>query len=106
MTHQDAFLQAIVEEPDDDAVRLIFADWLEEHADPRGEFIRAQCELRRLPPADPRRRRLHARAAELFHRHAHEWLGALRPFLLRCWFRRGFIETATVRGRAWIRAPD
>src|SRR5262249_36968134 len=35
-----AFLDAILEAPEDDAVRLIYADWLEEQGDPRGEFIR------------------------------------------------------------------
>ena len=43
MTHDDAFLQAIIEDPDHDAPRLLYADWLEERGDPRGEFIRVQC---------------------------------------------------------------
>ncbi len=33
---EEAFLQRMREQPDDDAARLIFADWLEEHGDPRG----------------------------------------------------------------------
>ena len=33
--HDEAFLQAIRENPDDDAPRLIYADWLEERGDPR-----------------------------------------------------------------------
>jgi uncharacterized protein (TIGR02996 family) len=37
----DGFLQAIVENPDDDTPRLVYADWLDEHGDPaRTEFIR------------------------------------------------------------------
>jgi uncharacterized protein (TIGR02996 family) len=28
---QDDFLRAICESPDDDAPRLVFADWLDEH---------------------------------------------------------------------------
>ncbi|MHB1424636.1 MAG: TIGR02996 domain-containing protein [Gemmataceae bacterium] len=56
MTHADAFLQDILAHPDDDAPRLIFADWLEEQGDAgsvaRAEFIRAQCALtnKNLPP--------------------------------------------------------
>jgi uncharacterized protein (TIGR02996 family) len=43
---QQAFLRAIAETPDDDAPRLVYADWLEEHGDPdRAEFIRVQCRL-------------------------------------------------------------
>lgn len=50
MSERDAFLAAILESPDDDGPRLIFADYLEENGDPaRGEFIRIQCAIARLP---------------------------------------------------------
>ncbi len=40
---QEALLQGIIENPRDDARRLIYADWLEEHNDEtRAEFIRTQ----------------------------------------------------------------
>ncbi len=55
MTHDDAFLQAIIERPDDDAPRLIYADWLDERGDPRGEFIRVQCALAGTSECDSRR---------------------------------------------------
>src|SRR5262245_41658733 len=46
MSDRDALLAAIRAAPDDDAPRLIFADWLEEHGDAdRAEFIRVQVEL-------------------------------------------------------------
>src|SRR4051812_43685313 len=45
-----AFLDAVLETPDDEGIRLIFADWLEERSDPFGEFIRLQCQLASLPP--------------------------------------------------------
>jgi uncharacterized protein (TIGR02996 family) len=44
-TPDQAFLDAVVSVPDDVAPRLMYADWLEERGDPRGEFIRVQCEL-------------------------------------------------------------
>lgn len=48
MTEQD-FLLAIHENPDDDAPRLMFADWLSENGqDERAELVRVQCELDRL----------------------------------------------------------
>jgi len=38
-----AFLAAIRAQPEDDAPRLVFADWLDEHDRPvRARFIRAQ----------------------------------------------------------------
>jgi uncharacterized protein (TIGR02996 family) len=55
MTEQEAFVLAIAEDPQDDGVRLVFADWLEEHDDPLGEFIRLQIALEplRCPCFDP-----------------------------------------------------
>jgi uncharacterized protein (TIGR02996 family) len=45
MDIEQSFVEDIVARPDDDAPRLIFADWLEDHGDPqRAEFIRRQCE--------------------------------------------------------------
>lgn len=43
MSDRDALLNAILEAPDDDAPRLIMADWLDDHNEPeRAEFIRLQ----------------------------------------------------------------
>ncbi len=53
---RENFLADIIEHPDDDTPRLIYADWLEDHGEPeRGEFIRVQCEMarRRAGPAGP-----------------------------------------------------
>ena len=47
---REAFMQAILDAPDDDTPRLIFADWLDEHGEAeRAEFIRVQCELAKHP---------------------------------------------------------
>lgn len=42
---ESAFLKMIAANPDDVATRLVFADWLEEHGDPRGELLRLTCQL-------------------------------------------------------------
>ena len=39
------FLRAIAAEPNDQALRYVFADWLEEQGDWRAEFVRLDCEL-------------------------------------------------------------
>src|SRR5262249_51734963 len=49
----EGFLQAILAAPEDDTPRLVYADWLEERGDPRGEFIRIQCELAAMNLAWP-----------------------------------------------------
>jgi uncharacterized protein (TIGR02996 family) len=108
MSYKDAFLQTVVENPDDDTPRLIYADWLEEHGDlPRAEFIRVQCELARLPQDDEvRRPTLQEREWTLLFTHAKEWLAELpalegikwdeevpigRGNLVPC-FERGFVS--------------
>jgi uncharacterized protein (TIGR02996 family) len=49
MTDDAPFLRDILENPDDDAPRLIYADWLDEHGGcDRAEFIRVQIELARM----------------------------------------------------------
>lgn len=40
MSEEQAFLQAMLEQPDDVSLRLAFAGWLEERGDPRGELLR------------------------------------------------------------------
>jgi uncharacterized protein (TIGR02996 family) len=45
MTDEEAFLAAIREAPSDPLPRLVYADWLDEQGDPRGEFLRVHCEL-------------------------------------------------------------
>jgi uncharacterized protein (TIGR02996 family) len=42
----NALLQAILERPDDDAPRLVYADALMAEGDPRGELIQVQCALK------------------------------------------------------------
>ena len=43
---RQCLLQAVLDSPDNDAPRLIYADWLDERGEPeRAEFIRIQCEL-------------------------------------------------------------
>jgi uncharacterized protein (TIGR02996 family) len=40
MSHEAAFLQAILDSPDDDTPRLVYADWLDEHGQTeRAEFL-------------------------------------------------------------------
>ena len=50
MNHEEEFLQQIVAAPEDVEPRLVYADWLEERGDPRGDFIRIQCELAEIDP--------------------------------------------------------
>ena len=45
MSEEQAFLDEITRNPDDDAPRLVYADWLEERGDIRGEYLRLGVKL-------------------------------------------------------------
>jgi uncharacterized protein (TIGR02996 family) len=95
MSSRTSFLRAILDAPEEDAPRLVYADWLEEQGDPRGEFIRLQVEAAR--GADPlRRRELQRSAAAILEIHEAEWLAPIRSFLARWQFRRGFVEAIDI----------
>jgi uncharacterized protein (TIGR02996 family) len=105
MNDGQALLAAVIAEPEDDAVRLVYADWLDEHGDAaRAEFIRTQIKREGLRKRDPERAVLEAREKELLGRHAQQWLQPLpewaRPHeeipLATDWdwfgFKRGFLQ--------------
>src|SRR5688500_12497737 len=58
MTTEQAFMAEIMARPDEDGPRLVFADWLQEKGDWRGELLRLQVAMRRDSP-DPDRYRRH-----------------------------------------------
>jgi len=106
MSPARAFLADILDKPDDEAVRLIFADWLEDHGDPRGPFIRLQCRLAHLAGEDPRRCDLEGEIQDLLLRQGEEWTAPLHGLAV-CWdFRRGFIETLSIYGSRLLDARD
>src|SRR4051794_26324308 len=104
MSEQQSLLAAVVADPDDDAVRRVYADWLDENGQPeRAEFIRVQIEREKLSQRSKKRAPLEAREKELATAHAKEWLKDLpewaRPrdsnVIATPWdwfgFRRGFL---------------
>lgn len=87
MSDATALLAAIRAAPEDDAPRLVYADWLEEHGQPeRAEFIRVQCELARRDSLA-----LRQREAELTARYCEVFAGSLASPGIRFQFHRGFI---------------
>src|SRR5262245_53509341 len=67
--------------PDEDAPRLILADWIEDNGDPeRAEFLRLQVAESGSGPRPlslPRRRALGDRDQALLAQHGGRWLGPL-----------------------------
>jgi uncharacterized protein (TIGR02996 family) len=98
------FVTQILVDPDDDRPRLVYADRLMEHGDPRGELIAIQCALARhaatcedVGPLGPLLRRERA----LLDAYGKAWTLDAET-RLEYWgqfgFRRGFIETLTFNG--------
>lgn len=116
-----AFLAAVIEAPDDDGPRLMYADWLIERGDVRGDFIRTRVELERLPdcghdwatlpggfscPTCRRKDELYAATVneDGFPPWEHAMQGWARPFKLsEVTFRRGFVEAVSCSALAWLR---
>jgi uncharacterized protein (TIGR02996 family) len=113
MAHHEGFLRDIIEHPEDDAPRLIYADWLDELGlAERGEFIRVQCALAGQPWRvgrvydDPAWLRLYARERELLTDvNRWRWLGLCGhpgdDFFVT--FRRGFVAEVTLPCDQWMR---
>src|SRR5262245_27034593 len=101
---QEALFAGIRAEPDDDVVRLAYADWLEEHDRPdEAELIRVQLQLaaagdheRRVArwlETDPRLRQLEERDASLTRKLVGQFTPALAALGCRQpTFRRGILE--------------
>jgi uncharacterized protein (TIGR02996 family) len=89
------FVGAILESPEDDTPRLIYADWLEERGDPRGEFIRIQCARAALPEWDRRAQVLARQEYVLLERHGAAWRAELPRLAGVNWevFERGFVAS-------------
>src|SRR5262245_29752123 len=83
------FLAAIRAEPEEDAPRLVFADWLDEHGDPRAEMIRLSVRRDRLPDEGPEKDVLTERLERWEREHRGDWPGGVpRDAVLR----RGLFE--------------
>jgi uncharacterized protein (TIGR02996 family) len=74
------FLDALLENPEDQTTRLVLADWFEERGDARGEFLRNQCRLMQPDCQADEREQLRQRQFELIEKHP-EWLAG---FPTRC----------------------
>jgi uncharacterized protein (TIGR02996 family) len=106
MNEPEAMLRLIMASPDQDGPRLIYADWLAERRDPRGEFIRLQCELNRMPPGDARRAEWQSAADILLKTHQNEWIGALKGLVSGYRFHRGFVETIFIDALSFLQSAE
>ena len=87
--------------PDDDAPRLVYADWLTNRGDPRGELIAVQCAL-----ANQRTQQLLRREKELLRKHGGDWMVGARQLARACEMRRGFVASIEMTARQFAAAGE
>ena len=125
-TLRDALESALLENPDDLATHMAYADYLEEQGDPRGEFVRIQLALESPHHSPAERKELQRREKELLDAHQAEWVGDWPAFVVKggpegrgqldfptptFGFERGIFTTVTIDelnvecARAFVRAP-
>lgn len=101
MSTQDDLLFAIHEHPDDDFLRLIYSDWLEENDRiERAELIRVQVALAQTKDERARTPLVQREWALLFHPERLVTWGPLTGFYLS--FNRGFVSRISVRGEHFL----
>jgi uncharacterized protein (TIGR02996 family) len=88
MTTEEGLLREVIDHPHDPAARLIYADWLEEHGDPRAEFLRLEVALGEMPEDDARYADSFARLRSLWTTLDRDWLAQVsRSPVEGCQFR-------------------
>ena len=109
MLLESAFIEAIHETPDDRTLRLVYADWLDETGDRRGELIRMQCELDELPVGNPQRTVLRQAIHDVCSEHQSEWLAPLRRRVLgwqKARFEFGLVDNVTMSPTAFLKHAE
>ena len=100
---QAALLAAICAEPDADAPRLVYADWLQEHGDEQqAQFIRDSIRLSVMPEATEGRKELRSRLLGLEGALGETWIKGVGLKVAplgweRAGFERGLLEEAVYR---------
>src|SRR5437763_13595138 len=104
MKHQPGFLADILEGPDDNAPRLVYAEWLDDNGQSeRAEFIRRQCELPSMPADHPQRQAKEKREKELREAHRKDWVGEVQVWAQKgAKFHRGFVAEVHATAKAFV----
>jgi uncharacterized protein (TIGR02996 family) len=119
LTDADHLLRAILENPDEDTPRLMYADEIELSDPERAEFIRVQCEIARRSHLcfDTFRDLRHRESELLADDYPDSKLGSLLPMPRPAWvgwesreyfgqirwrFERGFLDWIRLPASAWV----
>jgi uncharacterized protein (TIGR02996 family) len=99
---RDALEAAIRDNPDDLAAHSALADYLQEHGDPRGEFIAVQLALEDPKRTAAQRKKLQQQEQKLFRAHGRDWLGPTLDAAGCHWDRLSTQGRSTTFRRGWL----
>jgi len=108
MAEQDELLQAVLDQPDDDAPRLAYADWCQQQSDEptkaRAEFIRTQIRLFRQINSLSHGEwfDLSQREQDLRKTYHDVWASTLGLMVYDYTFNRGFVEYISLSARGFL----
>jgi uncharacterized protein (TIGR02996 family) len=106
MNDDEPFIERVLARRASDEPRLEYAARLEQRGDPRGEFIRLQCERARLPPDNPQFEAVRARERELLGLHESSWSAPISDWAKNWHFERGFIQGIAIDVHAFVEHMD
>ncbi len=106
MTTDDeaALLKAVIDQPDNDAPRLAYADWCDRRGDPRGRFIRVQLELAKVEfdLESPKRQPLMDESMTLLENDGQEWMPSKHPDVFKWKMHRGFVAGIHIAASSFL----
>jgi len=95
MPDLDPFLEQVRANPGDEALRLVYADWLDECGDARADFLRARRQWQQLPPGDGQIEPLGRRLDATRQQYDPAWLAVIERHL-------GIPEVPQASYPAWL----
>ncbi len=116
MTDRGALLASVFAHPDEDVIRLMYADEIEETEPIRAEFIRVQCRIAAMCEGHRRGEPTHPEFDAHQERESELWTAAAWPIQRLanamgdtendCLIRRGFLEAMTCPAAWWLAHAD
>jgi len=106
MSIEADFINTIRDNPEDQNLPLIYADWLDEAGDSRGELIRLQRQLEQTELASPARQDLRSAIYSLSHAHHSNWVAPLRRRAIgwhEARLRSGLVDNVSLSPAAFLK---
>jgi uncharacterized protein (TIGR02996 family) len=89
--------------PEDDALRMVYGDWLTEQGDPRGELVTIQCRRVQLARAGESTTQIEAAERALIAKHGDVWAEQIHSYVESHRYDRGFITSITVHAPTFVK---